>query len=497
LASTEALPEPAGDPAAVAPAPGLWRHLQTVVARLAGADFSRGRAAWALALFFLLVRFPWLWTGYGAETDAYRVALSGLHLWRSGEYLPSRLPGYPVHELLMAPLVRLGGPVATDAATALIALAGVLLLARIARESGERSPGLVVIGMAFTPFLIVNSVETKDYLWALAGMLASYLALVRNRPLLAGVLLGLATGCRITSALFGLPLLLLLVGRRPWKETVMFALSGAVTAFVAFLPVTLQYGTRFFAYANSRISPDIIIRSIGQYSIGALGAMATIAALVASWRSVRGLVTLALHDVHVRLWLLAIGVYLLAFLRLPIDIAYLIPVYPFGFLLLGRLLRRGLLAAVLAAIVVSGFVDLDLSAMHNLNLMTFARTARPCRSCAELFHDWHVRQLYRNYAGSLALRAVPPHSVVLTGAVFPVFAVLNWDRFEYGIVDRDRDSISMLSDDGMMHDGKDDVIYLASPDHPSVLDALRAQSYQVFKADPAGEGWDARLTLVP
>jgi len=70
-----------------------------------------------LAFIFLVVRLPWLWTGYGAETDAYRVALSGLHLWRDGEYLPSRLPGYPVHELLMAPLVALGGSVATNAAT--------------------------------------------------------------------------------------------------------------------------------------------------------------------------------------------------------------------------------------------------------------------------------------------------------------------------------------------------------------------------------------------
>jgi len=482
---------------AVAPVPGPAADAQNLLVRIAAADFAGGKAVWILTLIFLLVRLPWLWTGYGAETDAYRVALSGLHLWRSGEYLPSRLPGYPVHELLMAPLVKLGGPVATDAATALIALAGVLLLARLAREAAEPSPGLVVIGMAFTPFLIVNSVETKDYMWALAGMLGSYLALVRNRPLLAGVLLGLAAGCRITSALFGLPLLLLLVGRRPWRETAAFGLSGAITAFAVFLPVTLQYGTHFFAYADSRISPDIVIRSIGQYSLGALGAIATILALAGSWKSVRGLCGLALHDVHVRVWLLAIGVYLLAFLRLPIDIAYLVPVYPFGFLLLGRLLRRGLLAAVLVAIVVSGFIDLDLSALHNLNLMTFARTARPCRSCAELFHDWHVRELYRNYAGSVALRAVPPHSVVLTGAIFPDFAVINWNRFEYGIVDRDRDSISMLSDDGMMRDSKDDVIYLASPDHPSVIDALRGQGYQVFKADPAGAGWDARLTPVP
>src|SRR5712692_1687428 len=77
-------------------------------------DFTRPRNAAFLAAVFLLVRLPWLPTGYGAETDSYRVALSALHLWRDGEFLPSRLPGYPVHELLMAPFVLLGGSVATN-----------------------------------------------------------------------------------------------------------------------------------------------------------------------------------------------------------------------------------------------------------------------------------------------------------------------------------------------------------------------------------------------
>jgi hypothetical protein len=470
---------------------------ERLVAALASTDFSSRPAVWWLSVAFLLVRLPWLWTGYGAETDAYRVALSALHLWRSGEYLPSRLPGYPVHELLMAPLVRFGGSVATNGATALIALLGVLLLARLVRELGEPSPGFVVLGMAFTPFLIANSVETKDYMWALSAMLGAYLALVRSRPILGGVLLGIAAGCRITSLLFGAPLILLLIHRRAWREAVEFALTSAATTFAVFLPVTLQYGTHFFAYADSRISADIVIRSIGQYSIGAVGALATLVALALSWRRVLGLVSLATKDIHVRIWLIAVGLYLLAFLRLPIDIAYLLPIYPFGFLLLGRILRRWMFAAVLVVIACSGLIDLDLSAMHNLNLGTFARTARPCRSCAELFHDWHVRALYVNYARSVPLQAPPPHTVVLTGAVFPVFAVLNWNRFEYSVVDRDRASISMLSDDGMMRDDGRDVVYLASPDRPAVLDGFRAQGYALLKSDPVGVNWDAGFTPVP
>jgi hypothetical protein len=457
-------------------------------------DFTQPKSVLVLACIFVLVRLPWLWTGYGAETDAYRVALSALHLWRDGEYLPSRLPGYPVHELLMAPLVQIVGSVATNAATALAALAGVLIFACIVRLLRQPSPGLVVIAFAFTPFLIVNSVATKDYMWALTFLLASYLTAIEDRPVLSGLLLGLGAGCRITTGAFALPLLLLYVDRRAWRGAVFFLLALAVTAFAVFLPVTLQFGRGFFAYADSRLSPDIVIRSIGQYSIGAFGALATLLALALSWRTLLRLPAMARSDVHVRIWLLTIFIYTLVFFRLPIDIAYLIPIYPFGYLLLARVLNRYLLTAVVLVILLSGLIDLDISAMHNFNMVTFAKTARPCRSCAELFHDLHARQLWVGYATKLGETPVAPHTVVLTGGVFPDFAVINWRRFHYGVIDYYRPSISILSDDGSMRDAHGDVLYLASPDRPEVLDRLRAEGYTILKSDPVGPRWDVQLS---
>jgi Glycosyltransferase family 87 len=477
---------------------GGWRGLRTALDALIDADFSSGRPALVLGLLFVLARLPWLGTGYGAETDSYRVALSALHLWRDGEYLPSRLPGYPLHDLLMAPLVRFGDSIATDLATAFAGLAAVLVFARIARAVSVPSRGLAVIAFAFTPFLIVNSVQTKDYIWALAFLLCAYLASIRGRPALAGLLLGLGAGCRITTLLFAAPLLLLYLDRRALRASVVFGAACAATAFAVFLPVTLQYGRGFLAYADSYISPDIVIRSIGQYSIGALGAIATLIAILLSWRGALRLLRDSVFDVHVRIWLLTVLIYVLLFLRLPIDIAYLIPIYPFAFLLLARAVNRYLLAGVAALILLSGLVDLDISAMHNFNLLAAARTVRPCRSCAELFHDRNVRRLYVDYSTALGRAPVPAHSVVLTGGDFPDFAVINWDRFRYEIVDRYRPSISMLSDDGGMHDAAADVYYLASPDRPDlVLGRFREAGYQIFKADPVGPDWRVGLTPQP
>jgi hypothetical protein len=486
--------------APASPGPGLLAQTraweQRAFQAFSRADLGSGRAAILLALVFFAVRLPWLGSGYGAETDSYRVALTGLHLIRDGEYLPSRLPGYPVHEFLMAPLVNLGGSLATDSATALVSLVGVFLFARIARRVCEPSPGLLVVAFAFTPFLLVNSMATKDYMWALTFLLGAYLAGSDDRPALAGLLLGLGIGCRITTSLFALPLLFLFLDRRAWRSGLVFLAVTGVTAFLVFLPVTLEFGRGFFRYADSRLSPDIIVRSIGQYSIGAIGALATLLALALSWRNLLRLPSMARADVHVRVWLLSVALFTLAFLRLPIDPAYLIPIYPFGYLLLGRVVRPPLLAGVVALILLSGVVDLDISAMHNFNLVTFATTARPCHSCAELAHDLHARRLWVHYATELGAMPVPAHSVVLTGGVFPDFAEINWRRFHYAVIDYYRPSVSILSDDGSMEDGEGDVIYLASPDRAAILERLKADGYRLFKADPAGAGWDVHLTLL-
>jgi hypothetical protein len=159
---------------------------------------------------FFAVRLPFLVAGYGADTDAYRVALAARYLWSSGEYLPSRLPGYPLHELPVALLVW-GGPLLTNLATALVAFAGVLIFDRIVVALGVPGRGWLLVAMGFTPWLLVTSTATLDHHWALTAMLAAYLATIRERFVLAGLLLGVAAGCRITAAAFLLPLSVLVI----------------------------------------------------------------------------------------------------------------------------------------------------------------------------------------------------------------------------------------------------------------------------------------------
>lgn len=467
------------------------RRAGCAVSRLPDIDFSRGRAAWWLALAFLLTRIPLLGGGYGADTDAYRVVLSGLHLWEEGEYLPSRLPGFPLHDGLTA-LLLWGGPWLTNLSTALVALGGVLVFARLAQVLGVPAPGLTVLGFAFTPYLAVTSTATYDYHFALTLVLACYLAAVRRRPILAGVLLGIAAGFRITSLVFLVPLALLLVAERRPRDLVPAVLAALAVAAVCLLPVAIPYRLRLLTFADSRVSPDGVIRVTGQWALGAAGSLAVVVALIASWRRVAALPARLNREPHIGVWLLAVAVWTAAFLRLPVDLGYLVPLYPFGFLLLAVTLSRRMFVAVLAAIAIAGFVDLDIQQLHNFDPRIAARTVRPSWRVAGIPHDQIARRRWQRYARALPDAPVPPHSAVLTQGAFPDVAVLSWGRLEYAIVKRDRRAISMLSDNGSLTDRDRGVIYLAVSE-PEVLARLRAAGYSVYRAEPADKRWSTVL----
>lgn len=148
-----------------------------VVERVLEFDFTRPLAFAAFAVVYVATRVPWLNLGYGADPDAWRVALSADHLLSHGEYLPSRLPGFPLEEFVTVPLVRAGW-VWTNLSTVLISLAGVYLFARLLVELKLPAKGVLTPAFAFTPLLWINSVITMDYMWSLTFVLACYLALI-------------------------------------------------------------------------------------------------------------------------------------------------------------------------------------------------------------------------------------------------------------------------------------------------------------------------------
>src|SRR3972149_4028824 len=227
--------------------PARW---QAVLQRILEYDFTRPLPFLALAFVYLAVRIPWLNLGYGTDPDAWRVALSAEHLLSDGEYLPSRLPGYPLHEFATVPLIRAG--------------------------------------------------------WV-------------------------------------------------WTN-----LSTAVVSLVAYSPVLATYGLHMFNFYDASVTWRAVLNRLGKDALGVVGALAVLVALAMSARNLRELPNDLRRDRHVLVWVTAIVVYFLSFARLPHEIGYLIPIFPFGLFLLSRYLRNGGLAAAGALIILAGFVDVQI-----------------------------------------------------------------------------------------------------------------------------------------
>ncbi len=460
--------------------------------RALAADLSRPLPFALLGAVFLLLRAPYLNYGHGTDPDAWRVALTAHELLDTGRYFPSRLPGNPLHELMMTPLVA-GGWIATNLATALVSLLGVYLFARIVQHLKLPNAAVVTAGFAFTPLLFINSIATMDYMWTLTAVLAAYYATLKGQPLIAGVCLGLAVGFRLQSVIVWAPLAYLL-----WRQHVdlrrlaAFSLAAGGTALLAFAPVLSTYGTEFYNFYDAKVEPRDVLRLLGKEALGIFGGLAILAAVAFSRQRLVHLPRDAVRDPQVGVCLAMIVLYFVTFFRLPHEIAYLIPVFPFGFFLMARYFKRAALVGAVAAVLISGYVDLT-TPVDTLELESF-RHARLGRglilSNADTMSGQHafVREVTR--------AAVPDRSVVMAGFVFPQLAVRERDRLQYRILERDYEAISILSDRGETVDRKRDVRYVWLLTYEA-FQALQSQGYNMFLVPDASGGTAALYEYRP
>jgi hypothetical protein len=151
-----------------------------------------------------------------------------------------------------------------------------------------------------------------------------------------------------------------------------------------------------------------------------------------------------MRDKQVMLWVLIIAIGVFIFARLPHEAAYLLPVYPFGFMLMAKYFRTAVLVPVVAAVVLTSFVDLTTPG-DEIGFGELAE-ARPGGGLILSNRDTMNAQI--EYVRDIENYEIPENSVVSLGFVYPHFAVLNRDDLELGILEKDNDAISQLSDKG-------------------------------------------------
>lgn len=298
-----------------------------------------------LALVFAS-RLPVLNAGLGLDSDAWRVWLAASRIARYHRYSASRWPGNPVHEIANALLHSIGleAPFYANLASASMSVCGVLFLGLSARALNVRHWMLTAATLAATPIFFEQSVAGMDYVWAVAFASASLYAICKRRTLLAGLLLGLAAGCRLTTAALTIPYAILIFGYTPPGSRIArilrFAVPALCVSVLLFAPGFVRYGAAFFSHGDDPKPPLAIFahRATGAVwgELGALAIALLVGRSVLSRLRAKGQPALNWELVA---WLSAIGLYYLAFLRLPTEAAYLVITIPFVLLSLSALAR--------------------------------------------------------------------------------------------------------------------------------------------------------------
>ena len=201
-----------------------------------------------LFIFVICTRLPFIFDGFGSEDDSWGLILNAQLMAKTGEYSFSRLPGHPLQEYLFSffpnsPALFFNG---LSALFSFIAAYYFYAAATFLKIRNALTWSLIFLTI---PIIWISSVYTIDYLWALAFILAAFYYLLKEKLLLAGVLLGCAIACRITSGavLIGF----FFMNGNPFsvinfKRNLTIGITTLLVAAAWFIPAFLRYGISFF-----------------------------------------------------------------------------------------------------------------------------------------------------------------------------------------------------------------------------------------------------------
>jgi hypothetical protein len=356
------------------PAKEALRMGYTVSSDRYAESFLRRHALALTLAAVVLTRLPLLFTGYGSDPDAWLAASAAATLWHTGTYVESRLPGYPLHEILSAPAVGLGGAPLANAATLVAALCCVAAWWHIARQHA-RHPGMLLIAFAFAPAFWQHSAVTLDYVWSLLFILLALLATLNRRLMWAGIMAGVAAGFRLPNILVVIPVVAFALRENVGKKAIVLSVAAAIaTAGVAFIPLILKHGgvvawiertqweMRDMTFPWDTRIALFLYRTV--YFVGPLAAILLAVGLVRRSASLIQQIRVLPDGTQARnalalASLVAIGTFLILFLWMPVERAYLLPLLPFILLLADSFLSKRALGVFTAVLVLHSVISFD------------------------------------------------------------------------------------------------------------------------------------------
>jgi hypothetical protein len=378
----------------------------------------------AVAITVCVLVLPRCFIDYGESGDALDNATDAtqlaIHGFREGIPLMVRWPpGVPAFHYMLASVVPWGGHIAANLLVFAFFVASIWAFYRLTK--GLANQGLLVGLFALTPLALRDAALSQDFVPGMAFVLMTLLAIEARKDLLAGLFLGIATGCRITTILLLAPAAIhiaLTETNHSWsirlRRIAAVSVPAVVVGMGCYVPFVYYSGLgwRYFVpYRHGDVSMTSFTYNMayvfGPIASAILGIVlfrerhrffAWVRAQVAS-RSPRFVFAIG-----------AIGVFAFVSFRFPNKVSYFLPAIPFIYLLLAEWISRRGLCIIAVGVLSFSFVNLELKGG-----LSGRRTFSPHLDWGCVVYDWMKRneiQELRHGVGKLgSLRK----AIVLTG----------------------------------------------------------------------------------
>jgi hypothetical protein len=364
----------------------------------------------SIPLLALLLFLPLVFAGYGSDVDTFRVLDAGRNFLATADYVPSRRPGYLVYEMAVFALDKTGGSVLVNLGTLFWALVVIVSFQRICRRHALPNANLLALILVLHPVFWYNATVSMDYIWALGMLLAGFDFLEQGRPGWAGLALGLAVGCRLSSLLVAVLLLAYAWVRSPGKRWPV-VMGASLTFLMGILAYILPWDFSEWRWSFWKVSAGSStlwspLMQVGRFvykNIYFWGLLAVVFGVVMVFLAMRNIrrwsrpETLPLAV----LCILVFSSIQILFLRFPIQVEYLLPLLPFLLILAGLAVSSKKVLVIFLILVFS----------YNFFSINLAQPDAPSQASTVTFGVWvEPGYLLREMEARLALADCNSHA---------------------------------------------------------------------------------------
>jgi len=322
---------------------------------------------WFILIIFIYIitRIPFIPLGYGSDGDAWSVATVAKAFFATGKYESSRPPGNPLFEIINSILDTYGGWYSSNIATLSISIFLLIVFYKILNIIKVNHPKLLLILFTFFPIFWIHSADTMDYLWALLFIMLSWYFLIIKRHILAALCLGISVGFRLPGCLFVVPFSVYLYYTSQREKIFIYLIMSTVFSVISFSLPILTYGIHTFSYYTS---PGSEITHLPYYlvtSIGITSSLITISGLIIYFPDI--LKFIREKDPIILTCISSVVIIFLLFCKVPLERAYLIPLFPFLFIIMDKFFNKRLFILFIIIAISYGFIMVEVKDEKSLD----------------------------------------------------------------------------------------------------------------------------------